>query len=109
MGAILLAGIVQINNLYVLYFIRFATGVIVGGFMALTPVYINEIVPVQIQGSYGAFTQLCVVFGVVFSYLLGLIFSLTGVSPGFGWRFIFSFTALTAITQSILLMINFIP
>jgi len=47
--------------------------------MAITPIYINELVPVEIQGSYGALTQLCVVFAVVLCYLLGVIFTVTNV------------------------------
>jgi hypothetical protein len=42
--------------------------------MALVPVYINELAPKQIIGSFGVFTQLFVVVAVVVSYGIGLIF-----------------------------------
>lgn len=77
--------------------------------MAITPIYINELAPVQIQGSFGAVTQLMVIVGVVLAYLLGVIFAVTQANTEFVWRFLFSFTGVTAILQSALLMFNFIP
>lgn len=77
--------------------------------MAITPIYINEIVPVDIQGSFGAFTQLHVIIGIVLCYLLGVIFTLTDVEPEITWRVLFSLTGVTAIIQSCLLLFNFIP
>lgn len=41
--------------------------------------------------------------------MLGVIFIVTDVDQGFVWRFLFSFTGLTALVQSILLIVNFIP
>lgn len=77
--------------------------------MAITPIYINELVPIDIQGSFGAFTQLLVVIGVVLAYLFGVIFTVTDVNPEFIWRFMFSFTGITALVLSVLLLFNFIP
>jgi nicotinamide riboside transporter PnuC len=48
--------------------------------MALVPVYINELSPKQLIGSFGVFTQLFVIIGVVFSYLFGLILNKAGVA-----------------------------
>lgn len=77
--------------------------------MAITPIYINELVPIEIQGSFGAFTQLFVVIAVVLCYLFGVIFTVTEAYGGFVWRFLFSFTGGTALLQLILLVTNFIP
>ncbi len=65
--------------------------------------------PVPIQGSFGALTQLFVVIGVVICYLLGVIFNITDVDGEFVWRFLFSFTGVTALVQIILLLVGFIP
>lgn len=46
---------------------------------------------------------------MVLAYLLGVIFTVTGVNQEFVWRFMFSFTGLTALLLSILLIFNFIP
>lgn len=107
--AILIAGILQINNIGVLFGCKLVQGFIVGNFMAITPIYINELVPIEIQGSFGAFTQLFVVIAIVLCYLLGVIFTVNKVDTEFMWRFLFSFTGITCIIQSLLLIFNFIP
>lgn len=47
--------------------------------------------------------------GVVICYFLGLVFVLADVNQTFFWRFMFSFTAITVILQSVLLIFNVIP
>jgi hypothetical protein len=77
--------------------------------MAITPIYINELAPVEIQGQFGAFTQLFVVIAQVVSYALGVIFADTNADSEIVWRFMFSFTEVTVIFQSIMLIFNFVP
>jgi hypothetical protein len=48
--------------------------------MAIVPVYVNELSPKQIVGTFGVFAQLFVVVGVVFAYLLGIILTKSGLS-----------------------------
>lgn len=108
-AAILVAGIIQINDIGVLLACRLLQGFLVGNFMAITPIYINELVPVDIQGSFGALTQLFVIIAIVLCYFFGVIFQVNHVDGQFIWRFLFSFTGITAIIQSVLLILDFIP
>jgi len=39
--AIIIAGVIQINNIIVLFVCRLLQGFIIGNFMAITPIYIN--------------------------------------------------------------------
>lgn len=71
--AFIIEGILQINNVYVLLGCRAFQGIFVGYFMSIVPIYINELAPKQIVGSFGVFAQLFVVFGIIISYAMGLI------------------------------------
>lgn len=51
MFGIIVTGILQISNIGVLMAMRVLQGFIVGAFMALVPLYINEITPVDLHGS----------------------------------------------------------
>lgn len=104
-----MAGVVQINNLYVLLACRLIMGFLIGNYMAIIPIYINEITPVELQGSFGAFTQLIVVTAVVICYFLGVLFTETRTNPEFVWRFLFALPGLTSTLQSVLLICGFIP
>ena len=46
---------------------------------------------------------MCVAYG------LGVIFTVTNVNEGFMWRFMFGFPIITIVTQSLLLIVNFVP
>ena len=71
--------IIQITNVWVLMSCRALQGVFVGIYMAMVPIYIHEVAPKQIVGSYGVFTQLFVVVALVVAYGLGLIFDANDV------------------------------
>lgn len=107
--AIIIEGIIQITNVYVLLGCRLIQGFIIGNNMALVPIYINELAPKQIVGSFGVFAQLMVVVGVVFSYGIGLILKAADVGPYAFYHIMVSLNAITIIIQSILLIVNFIP
>jgi MFS family permease len=66
--------------------------------MGLVPVYINELSPKEIVGSFGVFTQLFQNIGVVFSYLLGLILYSSGLNGDILWRIMFGANILTIST-----------
>jgi MFS family permease len=102
-------GVLQINNVYVLLVCRIFQGIFSGLFMAITPIYIYELAPKQIVGSYGALTQVFVVTGFVTAYALGLILQTTNASPFVFYRVMVSANALLIIIQSVLLIANFIP
>jgi MFS family permease len=50
---------------------RAITGMVVGGFMTLVPVYVSEFVPYEITGSSGAIYEMHFCIGILISYLLG--------------------------------------
>jgi len=76
----MIEGLIQINNLPLLFVCRFCQGIVVGNYMGVTPVYIKELTPVIHRGMLGAFSQLFNIGGVVIAYALGLIFELTDVN-----------------------------
>jgi MFS family permease len=49
--AIIVTGILQINNIALLMVMRVLQGFVVGAFMAMVPMYINEVTPVELRGS----------------------------------------------------------
>jgi hypothetical protein len=77
--------------------------------MAIVPIYINELTPKQIVGSFGVFTQLLVVFALVISYALGLIFTAANIGPFAFFRLMVGLNAIFIILQSILLLVNCVP
>lgn len=77
---IIAACIIQINNIYVLLVSRIIQGFVVGNNMAIIPIYIHELTPKDILGSFGVATQFYVVFAVVFCYTLGVIFYVTDLN-----------------------------
>ena len=102
--------IIQIPNIYVLFGCRILSGIFVGMYLGIVPIYIHELSPHSVSGSLGAFTQLSHILGVVICYLIGMIFDLTDASGMiFFWRFMFSFTSIFVILQTILFCVNFIP
>lgn len=107
--ALIVVGVIQINNIYVLLVCRFFQGVFVGNYMAITPIYIDELAPKQVVGSFGVFTQLFVVVGICTSYSLGLILTSIGADPFVYYRVMVTTNAITIIAQSILLLVNYIP
>ena len=66
--------------------------------------------PHCVSGSFGAFTQLAHVLGVVICYLFGMIFYLANETTEiFVVVYQFEFTTVLVIIQSILFIVNFIP
>jgi MFS family permease len=107
--AFIIEGILQINNIYVLLVCRAFQGLFVGYYMSIVPIYINELAPKQIVGSFGVFAQLFVVFGVIISYGIGLIMQKTNVNAFVFYRIMVSINAVLIIAQSILLLVGYIP
>lgn len=107
--ALAIGVVIQYPNLYVLLVCRILQGILIGNFMALVPIYINELCPKEVVGSFGVFTQLFVVIAVVLCYIMGMIFVLASSVGEFMWRFMFAFTQLTVLTQLILFFTGLIP
>lgn len=74
--AIIINLVIQITNLWVLLFCRFVTGLLVGLYMGIVPIYIHEMSPPSISGPIGTMTQLQHLIGNVLSYFFGMIFYL---------------------------------
>lgn len=101
---------IQIANVYVLFGCRILSGMFVGMYLGIVPIYIHELSPHSVSGSFGAFTQLAHIFGVVICYLLGMIFDLTNAENTiFFWRFMFSCTTVFIIFQTIFIMVHYVP
>ena len=64
--------ITLINNFILLCIGRFIYGVSVGAFSVFCPKYIAETAPVEIKGPAGALTQVCITFGILVAFTVGL-------------------------------------
>lgn len=102
-------GLLQINNIIVLLVCRIFQGIFVGYYMSIVPIYINELAPRQIIGSFGVATQLFVLVGIVVSYGLSLILTAASASSFVFYRVMLLFNVLFIIAQTILILVNYIP
>lgn len=109
MAALIIEGIIQIENLYVFLVCRLLQGIFIGNYMALVPIYINELTPKQIVGSFGVFTQLFVVIALVFSYGIGIAMQATDVPDDKFYRLMVGLIGIFIIFQSLMLVAGFIP
>jgi sugar porter (SP) family MFS transporter len=78
-------GAAMIEALWVLVLARLVLGLAVGLAAVVSPLYISESAPLSIRGALVATYQLAITFGIVASYLTGLL--ITG--PG-SWRVMFA-------------------
>jgi len=62
-----------INNLLSLYAGRFLYGIAAGCFSVFCPKYISEVAPKEISGPAGALSQICVTFGILIPFTVGLL------------------------------------
>ena len=72
--------------------------------MSMVPIYINELAPKDVVGSFGVFTQLFVVIALIFSYGLGLILSAAGVGDFPFYRVMVSMNLVTLVIQTVCLL-----
>ena len=107
--ALIIEGVNQIPNVYVLLGCRIFQGFFIGNYMAIVPIYINELVPKQIVGSFGVFTQLFVVLAVCIAYAMGIVMNAAHVSDYPFYRIMVGANAILIVLQSILLLVNYIP
>lgn len=56
-------------------------GVASGAFSVFCPKYISEVAPVEIKGTAGSLTQICVTFGILLSFCLGSLFTIDSPDP----------------------------
>ena len=51
---------------------RFIYGLSVGTFSVFCPKYISETAPIEVKGPAGALTQVCITFGILVAFSVGL-------------------------------------
>ena len=114
-GVVVINLVVQFTNIWVLLVCRLVSGVFVGLYLGLIPIYIHEICPHCVSGSLGAFTQLAHILGVTFCYFVGMIFYFTeGKEQGYSQdefvvRFQLSITSVLILMQLVCMIIEYVP
>ncbi|MES2272757.1 MAG: sugar porter family MFS transporter [Chlamydiota bacterium] len=98
-GTFLLAQAININ---ILLIGRFVAGLAVGIVSFAVPLYISEISPPAMRGTFVLINQLAVTMGILIAYIVAFIFS-----ESYAWRPMFSFAYLPATLQ--LIGLFFIP
>ncbi|GAB1315286.1 Bifunctional purine biosynthesis protein PurH [Madurella fahalii] len=79
---------------------RFFTGVGAGASTVIVPLYISEVAPPTKRGFFGAFTQISINVGILFTQTLGYFLSHDGA-----WRWIFGSGVIIAVMQAFGLLI----
>ncbi|KAI5813097.1 general substrate transporter [Pyronema omphalodes] len=86
------------TNVAVLTLGRLLSGLSSGSAAVVVPLYINEISPKHMRGTYGGVTQITVNFGILITQILGLFLS----KPSY-WRLILIVGAFVGAAQALLL------
>ena len=107
--ALAIEGVIQVTDLWVFMACRIGQGVCVGIYMAMVPIYIHELCPKEVLGSYGVFTQLFVIVALVFVFGMGLAFDSASLAAEDFYRLMVSMVGVFVIIQSVLLVLGFIP
>jgi len=79
---------------------RFLTGIGAGASTVIVPLYISEVAPPTKRGFFGAFTQISINVGILFTQTLGYF-----MSHDSAWRWIFGTGVIIAISQGLGLLI----
>jgi len=64
--------ITTINEFWVLCLGKFIYGLSVGAFSTYCPKFIAETAPIEVKGPFGALTQICITFGILLAFCIGL-------------------------------------
>ena len=65
-------GICMINNIYVIAVGRFFWGICAGSFTVMCPKFLNEYLPIELKGSFGAINQLMCTAGIMLPSVMSL-------------------------------------
>lgn len=76
----MITGLLQIPNIGLLMALRILQGFVVGVFMAVVPMYVNELVPIDLHGSEGVISQILIVVGVVIDYIFKVAFNVSNAN-----------------------------
>lgn len=107
--ALIATGLLHITNIGLLLALRIIQGFVVGVFMAIVPMYVNELVPIDLHGSEGVISQILIVVGVVIDYIFKVAFTASGANLELYWRFVFTFTGLPILIQLFCLLFRVVP
>jgi MFS family permease len=108
--ALVVLGVLQIPNIWVLLACRLLIGIFAGLYMAIVPIYIYELSPKQLVGSFGVYTNLFIAVAISLCFLLQVIFQqAVDLAPEPFWRIIWLIPAIPVIIQSALLLSGFVP
>ncbi|KAL2136986.1 hypothetical protein VTI74DRAFT_11168 [Chaetomium olivicolor] len=84
----------------VMFIARFLTGIGAGASTVIVPLYISEVAPPTKRGFFGAFTQISINVGILFTQTLGYF-----MSHDSAWRWIFGTGVIIALAQFLGLLI----
>jgi SP family arabinose:H+ symporter-like MFS transporter len=89
---------------------RFLSGISIGKFSVLCPLYVNEIAPAKISGRLGSLIQPFCCFGLITAYAFALMLPTSEYSEDPKnnlWMFMFAFQALVGFMQLVLFLLVF--
>ncbi|KAJ3270937.1 Solute carrier 2, facilitated glucose transporter member 1, partial [Blyttiomyces sp. JEL0837] len=75
---------------------RLVAGVGAGVGTVVVPLYLNEIAPKAVKGTFGSLNQLMIVIGVLVSQVVGIGLS---TRVGYGWRVLLALTSIPSLVQ----------
>jgi MFS family permease len=68
------AGMTLIDDWTIFLIGRFLYGAACGGFSVFCPKYISEVAPIELKGPAGGLTQICITFGIIVPFSIGLFY-----------------------------------
>ena len=68
------AGMTLVDNWTIFLIGRFLYGAACGGFSVFCPKYISEVAPIELKGPAGGLTQICITFGIIVPFTIGLFY-----------------------------------
>ena len=83
-GVVLTLGNAMLNSLAVVVGARFALGVAAGATTVVLPVYLGEVAPPELRGTFGTLNQLAMVLGILVADVMALVPSLATANIMFG-------------------------
>ena len=104
-------GITMVEALWSFLLGRFIFGFGAGTFSVISPMFISEICPPELTGPLGIINQFMVCFGILLSYIVGIIFvpypgNLEKANSKI-WRLVFGFPLIFIVIQVLLLLFVF--
>jgi MFS family permease len=68
------AAMTLVDNFDVFLVGRFLYGAACGGFSVFCPKFISEVAPLELKGPAGSLTQICITFGIIVPFSIGLLY-----------------------------------